>query len=141
MSNSYNHNGTEFGITSGNLQAGSTPAAVAVDALTLGVVSADQIQPSGPQARVEIVFIEDNVGDIATLLQSVGTGREVHVLDSRLDGLEQMASILQGRENIDALHLISHGKEASVNLGSLMLDATSAQSHAAELKTIGGALT
>ena len=38
MSNSYNHNGTEFGITSGNLQAGSTPAAVAVDAFTLGRV-------------------------------------------------------------------------------------------------------
>ncbi|MDP4078883.1 DUF4347 domain-containing protein, partial [Acidovorax sp. A1169] len=140
MSNATLNNGTEFGILSGAPNPGiaATPA---VDASVLAIVPAGQVQPWGQQARVEIVFIEDNVGDIATLLEGVGAGREVHVLDSRLDGLEQMASILQGRENIDALHLISHGKEASVNLGSLMLDATSAQSHAAELKTIGGALT
>ncbi|WP_124514302.1 DUF4347 domain-containing protein, partial [Acidovorax sp. FJL06] len=90
--------------------------------------------------RTEIVFVESNVGDMATLLQSIGAGKEVHVLDAGEDGLQQMVDLLVGRSNIDAIHIISHGKEASVNLGALFLDQDNLSTHAAQLQGIGQSL-
>ncbi|MBY0573358.1 MAG: DUF4347 domain-containing protein, partial [Undibacterium sp.] len=98
------------------------------------------VTSSGAPTRTEIIFIEDNVKDLNTLLQGVGANKEIHILDSTKDGLKQIAEVLAGRTGIDALHLLSYGKEASINLGSLILDQSNLQSHAAELKAIGASL-
>lgn len=136
---------TEFDIRSINNAATSQTEVPQFNATTLDILTApaNSSLPSAPPAagRLEIVFVEDNVRDIDTLLQGIGNGREVHILDSSKDGLKQMADILAGRKDIDALHLISHGKEASVNLGGLILDQANINNHAAELKTIGDALS
>jgi len=146
MNNSTINKQTEFDIlssTSGiashsTLQ--SNPKELSLEILTASTNSSVPAAP--PEAgRIEIVFIENNVRDIDALLQGIGNGREVHILDSNKDGLKQMADILIGRKDVDALHLISHGKEASVNLGGLILDQSNINEHAAELKTIGDALS
>ena len=71
--------------------------------------------------RTEVVFIESNVANYQTLLNGVSPGAEVHVLDASMDGLAQMAQILAGRSGIDAIHILSHGTEGSVQLGALNL--------------------
>lgn len=91
-------------------------------------------------ARKEIVFIEDNVPDLDTLLHGFGAGKEVVVLDARADGLQQIVDALQGRSGIDALHIISHGAAGALNLGALTLDAASLNAHGAELQAIGASL-
>ena len=96
---------------------------------------------SGGKIRTEIIFIEDNVKDFNTLLQGISPDKEIHILDSTRDGLKQIAEILTGRTGIDALHLLSYGKEASVNLGSLILNESSLQAHATELNAIGKSLS
>ena len=68
----------------------------------------------------EITFVEDNLADLPTLLK--GLSGEVHVLDSSKDGLQQIADLLQGRSNVDALHILSHGASGEVALGSLTLN-------------------
>ncbi|WP_371767262.1 Ig-like domain-containing protein [Massilia sp.] len=88
-------------------------------------------------ARTEIVFIEDNVTDYQALARDLGNGREVVILDSTKDGVQQIAATLAGRSGIDALHIISHGSAGSVNLGALTLDAASARDHQADLNAIG----
>ncbi|MDO9105487.1 MAG: DUF4347 domain-containing protein [Methylovulum sp.] len=88
------------------------------------------------EQRTEIVFIESNVGSIDVLRVGIGAGKEVYVLDATQDGLQQIAQILAGRTGIDALHLITHGSEASVNLGSLLLDKPSLATHQGELQAI-----
>ena len=60
-------------------------------------------------ARKEIVFIEDDVPDIDTLIQGIGSSKEIIILDSARDGLDQIAQALTGRSGIDALHIMSHG--------------------------------
>jgi len=95
--------------------------------------------PAEPQAT-EILFIESNVADYQTLIDGAKPGTEVHVLDAGQDGLAQMAQILDGRSGIDAIHIVSHGSEASVGLGSLTLTAQNLPDHAADLETIGQAL-
>ncbi|PXX36795.1 DUF4347 domain-containing protein, partial [Undibacterium pigrum] len=145
MNNSIINKQTEFDILSINSGVTTQPEAPKFDAAALEILTApaNSSAPSAPPVtgRVEIVFVEDNVRDIDTLLKGIGNGREIHILDSSKDGLKQMADILAGRKDIDALHLISHGKEASVNLGGLILDQSSLGSHAAELKIIGDSLS
>jgi hypothetical protein len=42
----------------------------------------------------------------------------VFILDGESDGLAQMAAYLQGRSGIDAIHVISHGSQGALYLGS-----------------------
>jgi len=103
-------------------------------------VQADPVPQPQPQ-RTEVVFIESNVADYQTLVNDVKPGTEVHVLDASQDGLAQMAQILEGRSGIDAISIVSHGFEGSVNLGTLNLTSQNIKDHAADLATIGSALS
>ncbi len=86
--------------------------------------------------RKEIVFIEDNVPDLRTLIDGMGADKEVVILDSTKDGLRQIADAMAGRSDVDALHIVSHGVAGSVDLGSLLLDADNLGAHGAELQAI-----
>ncbi|MFA5017957.1 MAG: DUF4347 domain-containing protein, partial [Methylobacter sp.] len=130
--------------------ADSSPVAqdtAAIDAAKLAQAAADvappavQADPAAQPQRIEVVFIESNVSDYQTLINGVSPDAEVHVLDASQDGLAQMAQILNGRSGIDAIHILSHGSEGSVNLGSLKLTSQNLQDHAADLATIGNALS
>ncbi|MGI2209107.1 Ig-like domain-containing protein [Shewanella baltica] len=97
-------------------------------------------EAQGTPPRQEIVFIESNVSDIDLLRDGLGAGKEVHLLDANQDGLQQIATILQGRKGIDALHLVSHGSEGELNLGALLLDQENLSNHQAVLQHIGHSL-
>jgi len=76
--------------------------------------------PASPYpARTEIVFVFDNLPDWQQLADGVQPGAQVVVLDGTQDGLAQVAAHLQGREGVDAIHILSHGQPASLQLGSL----------------------
>ncbi|MDK9726530.1 MAG: DUF4347 domain-containing protein, partial [Sterolibacteriaceae bacterium MAG5] len=91
--------------------------------------------------RNEIVFVESNIADYQTLVNSVSPGASVYVLDASRDGLTQIAQILEGRSGIDAIHILSHGSEAALGLGSLSLSMANLQGHASELAAIGSRLS
>ncbi|MDD3484864.1 DUF4347 domain-containing protein, partial [Azovibrio restrictus] len=93
------------------------------------------------QSRHEVLFIEGNVADLQTLINSANPDTEIHVLDATQDGLAQIAAILAGRSGIDALHLISHGSSGSLQLGTLSLNTQNLSDHAAALASIGRALS
>ena len=77
--------------------------------------------------RREIVFIDPATPDAASLLEDLraqstaGRQIEVVVLDAARDGIEQITEHLAGRSDIDAVHLVSHGSEGGVQLGSTWL--------------------
>ena len=96
--------------------------------------------PAVTAPRQEVVFVDGGIAGIDVLLSCIDASKEVHVLQAGQDGLEQVAAILEGRSGIDALHLISHGKQAAVQLGALMLDESSLGAHTAALQAIGRSL-
>jgi len=91
-------------------------------------------------APTVIVFVEADVADYELLLDGLPPGAEVHVLDPGLDGLAGIAAVLKGRSGIDALHIVSHGKEGAVSLGALQLRHDNLAGHADDLATIRQAL-
>lgn len=89
----------------------------------------------------EIVFIDPRVGDIASLLGEIPSGAAVVFLDPDADGVSQIAATLAQYDNIDAVHIISHGTEGELYLGQAVLNAESMQGEYADaLSAIGAQL-
>jgi Ca2+-binding RTX toxin-like protein len=65
-----------------------------------------------------IVFIDSAVEDYQTLMAGVVAGNEVVLLDSKRDGLEQISEILAKHNNLDSIHIVSHGSPGCVKLGT-----------------------
>ena len=76
---------------------------------------------SAPSDRKEMVFIDTRVDDYQTLMEGIDPNAEVILLDSTRDGVEQIAESLNGRTDIDAIHLIAEGNEAELHLGNTFL--------------------
>lgn len=95
-------------------------------------------EPEAP-SRTEVVFVDSRVDDPAAF----GTdGREVVVIAADQDGLSQIAGALDGRTSIDAIHIVSHGGDGYLSLGSTSITADSLRTaDPATLQLIGQALT
>lgn len=134
-------------------------AAVQSDAepQTADVATADpaSFDPSVSQAeseqvqtvRRELVIIDPAVENHQALIADL-TGRdesertlEVILLDADRSGIEQISEILADRNDLDALHIISHGEEGAFRLGSDWVDSQSLTANAAALASWGDALT
>ena len=122
------------------------PLALAADSAGL-LDHAEVAQASITSARHEIVFIDAAVPDLQALQQDlaaqVEAGRdiEVIVLRSDEDGLSRITDVLAGRSDVAAIHLISHGSDGQVRLGSTMLDAQTLLQRAGDVAQWGSALT
>jgi len=102
--------------------------------------SSAPISPLEQPTRNAIVFVMADVADYQSLISGVAPGTEVHVLDAGADGLAQMAQIVTGHSAIDALHIISHGREGAISLGSLELSSENLPTRADDLAAIRAAL-
>ncbi|CAG9297436.1 cadherin domain-containing protein [Celerinatantimonas diazotrophica] len=99
------------------------------------------VDPAQNSGRKEAVFIESNVADYQNLVDNTKAGVEVVLLDSSQDGLSQMTEWAKTHSDYDAIHIISHGSEGSVNLGALNLDRSDISGRASDLAQLGSALT
>ena len=123
-------------------------AAPADQAHTANAERTDIAPAAGPHetastpGRHEVVVIDRSVPDLDTLLAGVPASAEVILIDSTRDGLDQLANALRGRTDIDAIHILSHGSEGDLRLGTSDLTAASIQGrYAADLAAIGAALS
>lgn len=91
-------------------------------------------------SRQEVVFVDGGVANVEQLVAGLGSNAEVVILDPTKDGLQQMADYLKGRENLDAIHLLSHGAEGTVQMGNVWLSSANLAEHSAALQGIGAAL-
>ena len=102
----------------------------------------DYVVPDGPVN--EIVFVDTSVDDYETLLADIDPNIQVVLLDSQQDGIEQIARYLaqSQSQSIDASHIISHGDQGELRLGTGVLNLASMQGeYADELAIINQALT
>ena len=96
--------------------------------------------PAPAEARHEIVFVDTRVPDYQKLVDAVAPGVEVVLLDTHTDGVQQIADTLATRHDIDAVHIISHGDDGLLLLGSGPLFNGNVDHYTAQLATIGHAL-
>ena len=72
----------------------------------------------------EIVFLDSNVERLDLLLEDLQRqGIETHVLSNASDGLIQIADLLEGRQDVDGIHILSHGNRSQLLLGDAVIKA------------------
>ena len=97
--------------------------------------------------RNELVIVDTSVADyqmlLTDILKQAGTDRHISVviLDANRDGITQISDALKQYDNLDAVHLISHGSAGMLQLGSSQLNATSLANRAADIAAWGSAFT
>jgi hypothetical protein len=80
------------------------------------------------QRRKEVVFIDAGAPNYQQLIHDLtaaadqGRDIQVVVLDSDRDGIEQITEALTRMRDLDAVHVVSHGSDASLQLGNRQLD-------------------
>ncbi|UTW13139.1 Ig-like domain-containing protein [Marinobacterium rhizophilum] len=91
--------------------------------------------------RQEVVFVDTQVQDYQQLLSGLPEGVEVILFDGAADGLQVIADSLAGREGIDAIHILSHGDNGQLQLGSDWLDSADIANRSDLLAAIGQSLS
>ena len=106
------------------------------------VVTTEPLVSEPAAAGREIVFIDPRIADYHTLLAGIEPKAEVVLLNADQNGMEQIAEVLAGRKDLDAIHIISHGTQAELTLGTAHLTLESMNgAYADELAVIGQSLS
>ncbi|MGY0782380.1 SwmB domain-containing protein, partial [Azospirillum argentinense] len=94
-----------------------------------------------PEAsRREVAFIDMALDDWQALKAEIPAGIEVFLIDSRADGMAAMARTLDARRDIHAIHVLSHGFEGGLQLGSGRFDTRALAQRVEELASIASSL-
>ncbi|MGB8434535.1 MAG: DUF2341 domain-containing protein [Burkholderiales bacterium] len=127
------------------------PAPLAKSAVQEAITSVFAAQPTDPAALLsssyELVFVDPRVPDSAQLLADFaaqnadGSRRfEIITLDPSRDGIVQVTEALADRMQVDAVHFITHGSDAAVQLGGSVLNAKALAANAEAVASWGHAL-
>ncbi|MEG4326756.1 DUF4347 domain-containing protein, partial [Microcoleus sp. herbarium5] len=81
-----------------------------------------------------IAFLDSALPDHQTLRNGIAAGTEVITLDAARDGVVQITEALANRSNIKSIHIISHGRPASLQLGAIDLNLTNLKTYAKQLQ-------
>ncbi len=98
-------------------------------------------------AANELVFIDTRVSDHQTIVDSLqsqmeeGRNLEIVLLDPTGDGIQQISGALAVRRQLQAIHIISHGSDGAIELGSTALDANSLERNAGAISRWANSFT
>ncbi|MDD2558978.1 MAG: DUF4347 domain-containing protein, partial [Desulfuromonas sp.] len=98
----------------------------------------DQANPTADHAANHtIIIVDPSVPDKEQLLALLGNSANVHILNAEGNGLDQIQQILAANPQSNALHLLSHGGDDMVQLGSTQLSSASVDQYAETLQQWG----
>jgi hypothetical protein len=81
------------------------------------------------EPKHQIVFADSQVKDCQSLTETANPDTEIVILKADRDGIEQIAETLKQLKNIAAVHILSHGAAASLQLGSTELNLCNIESY------------
>jgi len=89
----------------------------------------------------DFVFIDKGVNDYESLVHSIGSSKQIYIIDSNKDGFIEIQNILHGKSNLDSVHLIGHGSAGQIIFGNTTLSSENLNQYTDALRVIGSALT
>lgn len=102
--------------------------------LTMNQNTVNLLQPTA-----SVAFIDAGLTQTDILTQELNVD-QVFVLDDQTDSIEQISQMLSQFENLDSIHIISHGSQSSIQLGNTPLTQNSLTAYANDLEIWGDAL-
>lgn len=95
----------------------------------------------GARMVKNVLFVDARVENCDSLAKGATVDTEVFVLDSTRDGVEQITRILANCSDLESLQIVSHGREARVQLGSIELCSDNLETYSHLLQQWGKALS
>lgn len=89
----------------------------------------------------QVIFIDSAVDNYQDLVKGADPNAEVVILDANRSGIQQITEVLAAQQNIEAIHIVSHGNEASLQLGSDLLTGANLEHFTDQIQQWGNALT
>lgn len=89
----------------------------------------------------EVIFIDQGVDNYQQIIASINPAADIVVIDSDRDGIQQVSEALQQRQNVAAVHIISHGNQGELFLGTTALTAANLNQYSEQIQAWGAALT
>jgi len=112
-----------------------------IDALTGADTHWSQSTDIGFAQPHELIVVDTRIDNYQSLLASFDSTAEILIIDSSKDGIQQIVDGLNGRTDISALHILSHGSQGSFTLGTSTLSSDNINSYQSQLAAIGQSLT
>jgi len=106
-----------------------------------------QETPAAATATAEIAFVDISLPDAQRLIddlqaqQDAGRPIEIVRIDGGEDGITRISDTLAQRNDLSAVHVLSHGSDGTLQLGSARLDAATLLARAGELAQWSTALS
>ncbi|MES2207138.1 MAG: autotransporter-associated beta strand repeat-containing protein [Pseudomonadota bacterium] len=88
-----------------------------------------------------ILFVDSRIPEYQKIIDAASPSVEIIVIDTHSNGVKQIAEALKNRTSVDSISIVSHGDNGMLLLGSGPLFSGNVDQYAAELSTIGHALT
>lgn len=85
------------------------------------------------QLSKEIVFVDSAVRNYQDLLGSKINDVDIYILNAEENAFTQMTNILSTKENISAIHVISHGNVGAIELAGEIYDAKALEAYQDEM--------
>ena len=110
------------------------------------VVAAPDVLVPETSVRHELVFVDAAVPEADKLIQAIQANAssskviEVVVIQAGEDGLAVITNALQHRQDLDAVHIISHGDALGLTLGDSRLDTASLNANLGSISSWGQSL-
>ncbi len=118
----------------GGIDPNATAIVAGIDSSSSAAPQAVDVQQQ-QQRRREIVFVDAAVPDAQRLIDGILGARsdsaEIEIVQLRADanGLQQISDVLAGEQNIDAVHIVSHGEPGRIWLGNGLVGIDSLRTH------------
>ena len=91
--------------------------------------------------KKQIVFIDKQVTDYETLIDSFNKNTKVVLIESNEDGFKKIEKSLEGEKKYSAIHIIGHGSVGQILFGNALLTSDNIDDYKSTLKNIGQNLT
>ncbi len=131
-STSFDQNAAESQVSSDV----DTVATLHEDSANDSAAGDDATEATRVVSGIELIVIDSRVQDADTLLTALlASDRDFRILrlDSEIDGVAQITEKLEQINNVSAIHLLTHGRDGEILLGSTRLNASTMAQHAPEL--------
>jgi large repetitive protein len=100
-----------------------------------GLAGPSAVNPAG----LDLVVIDSGVANWQQIASAANTNAQLLILDPAKDGLSQIAQAMAGGR-FASVHIVSHGTEGRLLLGTRAISASNIDAYAADLQTIGQSL-
>ncbi|MGB7414909.1 MAG: FG-GAP-like repeat-containing protein, partial [Thermosynechococcaceae cyanobacterium] len=109
--------------------------------LSNALISQPSLISSSPSGLgTNLVFIDSNVENFQPLVDGESIDADVFLLNSVSDGFKQISEVISRYENISSIHIVSHGSENNLQLGTSQLSSETLDLYRDELTGWSGFL-